>query len=146
MPVKRHPQYVLLLDLLMLVLFVLLSIPSDTRIQYTFTGRNLPPDSYLIVENPPVPTRHYDFEALHWVVSRGVIDPGKTLFAECQNLSDCPGIVEELSLPEGKIKIGMSGTLAKDLKAYIFDVCGKYGKCEGLTINVNEDGEISADL
>jgi len=141
--IKRYPQFVLMLDLLMLVLFVLISITSHEQkgIRYHFIGDEPPPESYLIHYDLPKPTMHYDDSINEWIESNGIIDPVNTTFINCENIEAYAQYLDQIELNSGQLIIGMYGKMADKVKDFIFNTCSKEN-CDKLNIYIDSEGQI----
>jgi hypothetical protein len=145
---KRYPQYVLMIDLLMLMLFVLIGIASQEEkgIRYHFVGDRLPSDCYLILYNPPNPTRHFSFLNYQWIKSNGIIDPGNTIFVKGKNKED---FIRFLPIPlphnAGELMIGISGNTAQKVKEFVFKTCSDH-ECDRLRVYIDQHANIASNL
>ncbi|MEK8016438.1 MAG: hypothetical protein VSS75_006180 [Candidatus Parabeggiatoa sp.] len=139
-----------MLDLLMLLLFVLISNPTEEQmgISYAIVDKQLPPDSHLFLVDLPNPTRYFDIYRRQWIENRGHFNStGNTLFAQCNTREEClhflPASVE---VPEGQFVIGLSGKTMENIQKFTFETCSdpKFKRnCNKLKLFVNKHGEVS---
>ncbi len=147
---KRYPQYILFLDLLMLLLFVLISTPVVKHdIIYEVVGEQLPPDTFIFVVDNPNPVRHFDPNIQQWIGSRGLFNGNNTRFALCGNTrAECLRFLpNSIRVPEGQLLLGFSGETMLNIKNSFFETCSNptlKNKCyKGLTLFIDEAGGVS---
>ncbi|MDO5675381.1 MAG: hypothetical protein Q4G66_10770 [bacterium] len=137
---RRYPQYVLMLDLLMLMLFVLLQ--ADYRnmsqgIRYVFLGAALAPDCRILWYQPPQPTLYYDFALNQWQPAQGVVDPGNTIFIKTPEAQRFLG---QTAMPSETLLIAIDGALAQNIRKKQFDLCAA-GTCHNITVAIDSSGK-----
>ena len=136
---RRHPQYVLMLDLLILMLFSVLSAPPVKQaICYTFSGNTLPPDCMVLWTNPPQPTCYWNRETRQWLNAVGKIDPGTSIFVKM----DVKPFFPISKIPSDNLMLAIRNPMAERIRNLIFETCSM-GPCSQLTIHVLSDGRIS---
>lgn len=137
---RRYPQYVLMLDLLMMMLFVLVQADYSMKpqgITYVFSGEKLPQDCIVLWYQPPEPTKFFDPALSQWQAAAGVVDPAGTIFVK--NV-DARRFLEEAPMPAEDLLIGIVGALAEDIRKQQFALCAA-GYCHTILVEIDQSGK-----
>lgn len=121
---KRYPQYILMLDLLLLFIFVLISNlrSEEIQIEYFIKGNTLPDECYLFNEGKEnYASYHYNRDKKEWILSNNIIDPDKSLFIEFNNEEYMKKFLEIDPPLSGKLLLMITGKLALRIKSIIYD-------------------------
>jgi hypothetical protein len=118
---KRSPQYVMMLDLLMLVLFVFISNRQESQVSIMIKGNILPPETYVFIWDtketiPNKRLQHFDHKLNKWVFSSGKVDISNSYFTSCSN-DACLKFLPSNSLPIPKGEKKAYGFFGKTYKS-----------------------------
>ncbi len=139
---RRYPQYVLMLDLLMWMLFIFIEsdITQDQGIRYRFTGASLHTDCQILWYRPPEPTVYFDAESNKWKPASGAIDPGDGIFVSV----DATAFLPKPTPSADQLLIAINGKLADKVRRLQFDSCAK-GRCNNLIVEIDGTGNVRLD-
>jgi len=138
---RSAPPIWILLDILMLLVLALISVPvHEEGVHYEFLG--LPPDSVVFrVELPLDPRQreweHFDFSAGEWVTSSTVTPHGMENFI-CKRCSRyLPGDADT----EGRLMVGLPRDVRDRIHEQFFQAC-MAGNCSP-TLYIDAQGMVS---
>lgn len=138
---RSAPPIWILLDILMLLVLALISVPvHEEGVRYEFLG--LPPDSVVFrVELPLDPRQreweHFDFSAGEWVTSRTVTPHGMENFV-CER---CSRFLPRDADSEGQLMVGLPTGVRDRIHEKFFRAC-MTGNCNP-TLYIDAQGTVS---
>lgn len=145
--IKRQPQYVLILDLLMLALFLIIVIAKNNEngIKYSFQCKSIPSNCFVLW-NEDGKTRHYDKENGTWISSVGVIKREKTIFIPLDRLAVNMLFPKVYPPEKGRFWVAVTGDTFFKIHRLISKICNNPKNLDYLSITIHENGEISGQL
>lgn len=140
--IRRAPPLWVLLDILMLWVLALVSMPMDERgVTYKFLG--LPAGSVLFEVDLPLNAnqarwRHFDFGAGNWIVRQDISPQGRENFL----CDECAAFLPDGAAKPRSLMVGLPAEMRERIHEAFFEAC-REGDCTP-TLYIDQSGKVSA--
>ncbi|MEW8054704.1 MAG: hypothetical protein AB2796_05265 [Candidatus Thiodiazotropha sp.] len=140
--IRRQPPLLILLDVLMLWVLALVSMPMEKRgVTYKFLG--LPQGSVLFEVTLPLDPnqahwRHFDFTKGTWIAEQDITPHGRENFM----CDECAEFLPADATNTTKLMIGLPVEMSTKIHDAFFEAC-RDGNCGATTLYINKDGSVT---
>ena len=140
--IRRQPPLLILLDVLMLWVLALVSMPMEkSGVTYKFLG--LPAGSVLFeVELPMNPNqsrwRYFDFGKGAWIEQQDITPRGRENFL----CDECVEFLPPGAKKAATLMVGLPAGISAKIHDAFFEAC-RDGNCGAATLYINQDGSVT---